>query len=198
MSKVMKKIYMFILIGILVVIAGILVGLFLGNSGKTSDLEPELETKLASNLQNIENQIEIVTTSNVEEKTSPNCLFIFEVYYKECEHTLKDKKQILPDCVNKTEEELQDEYKEWEIKEFTNTNVTFYQEKEGICDQHYVIRDNNGYVAIYKIDSLGNELLREKTEIVTTYLPDTDKDRLKEGIKVNGQEELNATIEDYE
>lgn len=194
----MKKIYLFILIGILVVIAGVLVGLFLGNSGKTSDLESESETKLASNLQSIENEMKIATTSNIEIKTSPNCLFVFEVYYKQCEHTLTEKKEILPDCVNKTEEELQDKYKEWKIKEFTNTMVTFYQEKDEICDEHYVIKDNDGYVAIYKVDSLGNETLKEKTEIVTTYLPDTDKNRLKEGIKVNGQEELNATIEDYE
>ena len=93
---------------------------------------------------------------------------------------------------------MQDKYKEWKIKEFTNTMVTFYQEKDEICDEHYVIKDNDGYVSIYKVDSLGNETLKEKTEIVTTYLPDTDKNRLKEGIKVNGQEELNATIEDYE
>ena len=30
------------------------------------------------------------------------------------------------------------------------------------------------------------------------YLPESDKQSLKEGIKANGREELNALIEDYE
>ena len=62
----------------------------------------------------------------------------------------------------------------------------------------YIVKENNGYVAIYTEDSLGKEILKETTEIVTAYLPETDLVRLREGIKVIGKENLNAIIEDYE
>lgn len=193
----MDKKYIILLFVIVTIIAGIIVGVVLFNRNNTTNLEPQAERQLASNIE-LENGIKIVQTSNAEIKTSPNCLFTFETYYKECEHTINERQDIPKECVNQTEEELQEKYKDFMIKEFTSAEVIFYQEREGICNQHYIIRDNNGYVAIYTVDSFGKETLKETTEIVTAYLPEADKLELKEGIKAIGQEELNARIEDYE
>jgi len=193
----MKKRYIIILSIAITIILGVIVGIWLSNRNRTSNLEPETKSKLAVE-ENIQNEIQIIQTANTQIKTSPNCLFIFETYYKECEHITNEKIDIPKQDVNKTEEDLQEKYKDYMIKEFTANEVTFYQEKEGICKEHYVIRDNNGYVAIYTIDSFGQEILKETTEIVTTYLPEADKMELKKGIKAIGQEELNAHIEDYE
>lgn len=194
----MSKKYIIILITIAVVVAGIIVGVVLGGEDKTLNLQPEIDTKLATENQDLENEVQIITTSNIEVKTSPNALFVFQTYFKQCEHIKVERIEIPKEYVNQTEEYLQEKYKDWKIQEFTPSQVAFYQEQEGICNEHYVIRENNGYVAIYMIDSLGKETLKETTEIVTSYLPETDKMRLQEGIKVIGQENLNATIEDYE
>ena len=61
-----------------------------------------------------------------------------------------------------------------------------------------MIKENNGYIAIYYLDEQGNETLKETTSIVMQYLPETDIERLKQGIHVVGDEQLNATLEDYE
>ena len=193
----MRKKYIIILSVIITIILGVVVGIWISNRNRTSNLEPETKSKLAVE-ENLQKEIQIIQTANTQIKTSPNCLFIFETYYKECEHITNEKIDIPKQDVNKTEEDLQEKYKDYMIKEFTANEVTFYQEKEGICKEHYVIRDNNGYVAIYTIDSFGQETLKETTEIVTTYLPEADIQNLKEGIKAVGQEELNAHIEDYE
>ena len=95
-------------------------------------------------------------------------------------------------------EEIKEKYPGWEIKEFGKEQIIFYKEQEGICNEHYIIKDNNGYVSIYLIDEQGKEELKELTEIVTAYLPQTDKDALEQGIKVVGREQLNATLEDFE
>jgi len=185
-------------IAIIAILAGFIIGLFLAGKNKTSNLEPEIESKLAKEEQNVENKMELIATSHMEIKTSPNAIFIFETYYQECQHTNIERDEIPKECVNQTENDLQEKYRDWKIKEFNQAEVTFYKEKEGICGQHYVIKEHQGYVAIYTVDSFGKETLKETTEIVTSYLPETDKLRLKEGIKVYGQENLNATIEDYE
>ena len=62
----------------------------------------------------------------------------------------------------------------------------------------YIIREKNGYIAIYQVNEEGKELLREITQISTNYLPEIDKKKLKDGIKAIGREELNSIIEDYE
>lgn len=194
----MRREYKILLIAVATVVAGIVVGMIIGGKNKTSPIEPEAQTKLARETKNLENEVQMVETSVVEVKTSPNTLFVFETYYKGCKHTTIERNEILAEYVNQTEEDLQEPYRDWKIKGFTTEEVTFYQEKEGICGEHYIIRENNGYIAIYQINSLGTETLKETTEIVTSYLPETDRLRLKEGIQVEGQENLNATIEDYE
>ena len=194
----MRKKYIITILAIITIIAGVIIGIWISSKNRTSNLEPESKSQLAKNTQNFENEIKIIETSYSEIKTSPNCLFIFQTYYKECEHTINEKQEIPKECVNQTEEELQEKYKDLKIKEFSSAKVTFYEEKEGICNEHYIIKDNNGYISIYTIDSFGKETLKETTQIVTTYLPEADKIRLKEGIKAIGKEELNAYIEDYE
>jgi len=193
----MKKSYMWIIIGICaIIVLGIIVGIFV-NKNSTKD-EQKVETKLVSTEQNIQNGIELISTSYAEVKASPNCLFEFKTYYKGCKHTTTKRENIPEELVNKTEIEMQDRYKDYKIEEFTANNIVLYQEKEGICDEHYLLKENNGYIAIYKIDNAGKEILKENTQIVTTYLPETDKQNLKNGIKIIGRENLSLTLEDYE
>lgn len=194
----MRKKYIITLLVIITIIVGVVVGILLSGRNKTHNFEPETKSQLAKNTQILQNEIQIIETANTEIKTSPNCLFTFQTYYKECKHTINEKQDIPKQDVNQTEEELQEKYRDFVIKEFSPNEVTFYEEKEGICNEHYIIKDNNGYVSIYTIDSFGKEILKETTEIVTMYLPESDKQSLKEGIKANGREELNALIEDYE
>ena len=194
----MRKTYIIITLAIIAIIAGITIGFMIANKGETSNLQQGPESTLAKSAQNMENEIQIVTTSNMEIKTSPNTLFIFQIHYKECDHTIIKREEISQEEVNQTEEDLQEKYRDWAIQEFTDEQVVFYQEQEGICNEHYILKDTNGYVTIYNVDSTGKETLQEVTEIVTNYLPETDKIQLKEGIQINGQDKLNAALEDYE
>ena len=100
--------------------------------------------------------------------------------------------------VNKTKEELEKIYKNWNIVTFRSDEVLFYKELEEICDEHYMLKELDGYIAIYILDEQNNPTLKEMTAIVTAYLPEEDVERLKEGIKVTGKEGLNQALEDYE
>ena len=44
----------------------------------------------------------------------------------------------------------------------------------------------------------GEQKELETTGITTEYLPETDKINMKKGIQVNGKQELNQLIEDFE
>lgn len=193
----MKKNYMWLILGICaIIILGVIVGIFI--SKNITKEEQKVETKLVSTEQNLQNSIEIISTSYAEVKASPNCLFEFKTYYKGCKHTTTKRENIPEELVNKTEIEMQDKYKDYKIENFTANNIVFYQEKEGICNEHYVLKENNGYIAIYKVDNAGKETLKETTQIVTTYLPEADRQSLKNGIQIIGKENLSLTLEDYE
>ena len=65
-------------------------------------------------------------------------------------------------------------------------------------DTHFLVKDVNGYITIYYIDDLGEEILYKETDISTEYLSVTDLDDLEIGIEVIGYEELNKLIENFE
>ncbi len=61
-----------------------------------------------------------------------------------------------------------------------------------------MVKDKEGQVTIYQILPNGEQEEVEVTGITTEYLPETDKINMEKGIGVNGKQELNQLIEDFE
>lgn len=137
-------------------------------------------------------------TSMVEEKVSPNATLIIKKHYSGCGHTTKDYAEIPAELVNLKEDEVRETLTGWELKGFSANEVVILKELTGICNEHYVLREKDGVIAIYTENENGDEILHEITEISTDYLTEQDREELKQGIKAIGKEELNSTIEDYE
>ena len=196
----MRKYYIISIIGIIIFAILITIGVSIY---KNSNLQQQGEAKNVvekNEMQNnlVNSNIELVTTASEEEKTSPNCLFIFKTYYKKCEHIKVEREKITETMVNKTREDLESIYKNWNIVTFRNNEVLFYKEEEGSCGEHYLLKELEGKIAIYNIDEQNNLNLYEETEILTNYLPEEDINRLKQGIRVEGKDKLNQALEDYE
>ena len=159
-------------------------------------------TTVAKNIEKknneIENKLELLQTDASTEKTTPNTRLVLKKTYEECGHTINEYVQISEDMVNKTQEEIEEEYSEWEVDEFSTTQLELIKEVEGVCNQHYMLRPKDGVVAIYKMDQHGNETLQETTAIAIEYLTEEDLEQLEEGVRVYGEENLNAMIEDFE
>lgn len=187
----------YIIIGIvLTIMIGIFTGILIFNKGvqlaqQQGNNEEIVENKLSD-------EIQITATGAKEEKTTPNTLLTFKTFYKKCGHTIDVKEEITENLVNKTETQLRESFKDWQMKNFSAKQVELYKEKDEICNEHYIIKEKNGYVAIYLLDQNQKETLQEVTQIAVVYLPQTDQMQLKEGIKVVGKQEVNATLEDYE
>ena len=202
----MKKIWMIIPI-ILVILIGIVVGRLIYNNN----------VKLANKNNIIQNEINIasekvtddcieeyqevqeeVVANSQEEKISPNCLLILKKYYDECNHTINEYVDVPQDLVNGTEEDLKKEYPYWQIEKYSSNEIILYKEFNSNCGQHFVLREDEGKITVYKINENNEEEIYEKTEISVEYLSETDKGKISEGIKVNGIEELNQLLEDFE
>lgn len=196
-----KKYITRIIITIIFVVIVTITIIFYNNERNNHNLDTQVKTKLTTteveNL-NQEYNLQMISTIASEEKVSPMAILIFKTKYNDCNHIAIDRLEIPKELVNNTEDEIKEKYKDWKIEQFSSNEIIFYQEKDGMCKEHYVLRDKDGYLAIYTVDSYGNETLKEMTQIVTTYLPETDVMRLKNGIEVVGKEKLNATLEDYE
>lgn len=202
----MKKNWIIILI-IVAIIIGVIIGALVYNKETNTEnniiqneIEEISEKTTNVSIQNKEElgEIEEIETNSNEEKISPNCLLTLKRYYKECGHLLNEYISIPQNLVNKTQKELEDQYPNWKIEKYSSTQITLYNEFESSCGQHFVLRSDNGKIVIYKINEDDIEELYQKTEIAIDYLTETDKIEIENGIRVNGIEELNQLIEDFE
>ena len=194
-----------ILLTIIVVIGAVITG-FIIYSQNSSEKEETIVEEIAEEVntsKNDENKVEInttntITTNSKEERISPNAFITFKETYKECGHTTSEFVEVPEEFVNLSKEELQERYGEWKIEKFTDTDIILSKEVEGSCNEHFLVKDVDGIVTVFKVLDNGTKEEYQVTDIATEYLTDTDKIEMEKGIKVNGKQNLNQLIEDYE
>lgn len=195
----MKKTIWIIVFLIIAIIIGFFLGKYLYNLEENKkELEKDIQNTTYDNLINNTNTLKIETSVS-EDKISINTEVIEEIYYIECDHLLKYSRKDIKNLINMTKEQLAKKYPEWEVKEFCKDKVILYKEEADYCEEHFLVKDVDGFVTIYAIDN--EEKIRELvkvTEIETKYLTENDLEALKEGIKVYTGQKLNKLIEDFE
>ena len=144
------------------------------------------------------NNLEVISTNYSGLKISPNTTIVFEKYYNKCNHKDVTQEKSNENVVNLNEEELQELYSDWIIKQFSIDRVVLYKEVEEYCGEHYILKEKDGYIGIFKIKKDGKEELIKMTNIATQYLPETDRLNIKEGLKVFSKDNLNKILEDFE
>lgn len=141
---------------------------------------------------------ELLQANSTEKKVSPNAIFILKKEYEDCGHTIKEYINAPNDTINKTEREIKELYGNWEIQNFSNNEIVMSKKEVGECGEHYIIKENDEKIVVYKLKENSEEEFYKETEIITRYLPEEDKEKIKNGIRVNGKEALNCLLEDYE
>ena len=196
----MRKFWIIMIIIVVLLALGGSIGIYIYNLKNTSNKNSVKAKELADELKKtlVEEEQNTVSTSSKNIKKSHNSIVVKNTLYKICNHEIRQTEAIPVELVNKEEKDIQQYYKDWEIKKYSPTEVVLYREKDEYCDKHYVLRENNGVIAIYKIDDNNKETLRENTQIQTKYLPEIDLIKLKSGIYAIGEEELNSILEDFE
>ena len=190
------------IIAIIVIIGAIIIGVQICKPNKeqediiTKVSDEKIEDDCTDEYQEI--QEEMLQANSTEEKISPNCFITMKKTYNKCGHTTSEYIAIPKELVNKTIEDLKEKYAGWTIDKFSDTQIVISKKEEGECGEHYIVKDKEGKVVIYKLLEDGTEKEYEVTDISTEYITDTDKINMKNGIKVNGKHELNQLIEDFE
>ena len=96
-------------------------------------------------------------------------------------------------------DECTEEYEMLQNKAITTSTSTSKKVNESPKnEEQFILKEVEGKIVIYTIEKNGEEKLFEKTEISTEYLPKKDRLELEQGIKLQGKEELNQFIENFE
>lgn len=109
---------------ITIILVGIILGFFTGiYLYRINKMDTQIKTeKIAETIDDNNTKTEELnhlSVSNSEEKTSPNCIVVLKIYYEVCNHLIETRKNIDEAEVNLTEAELKEKFKEWELQKFT-------------------------------------------------------------------------------
>ena len=193
----MNKWWIIAIIAILLIISSA-IGIYAYYVKYKTDQNTIKGKQLAEDIKNTiieENTLETVSNQNI---ISPNALVKKTTYFEVCNHEITDIEDIPNELINKEEKEVKEYYKDWNIKLYSPTKIEIEKKLNDFCDRHFELKEHEGVIGIYKIDKLNNRVFREDTQIQTKYLPEMDLIRLKDGIQVIGEEELNSVLEDFE
>ncbi len=209
----MSRVYEYIFImGALV--AGLSIGLYAGvkyNPNATISYERIANNEVAkpiqdvviSNLQNDnvdisnEKKEDIVQVSMAEVKISPYAKMMIKKKYKKCGHSTVDVVDIPMEIINYTKAELQEKYDGWKIESFDEEEIVLSREINANCEDHYVIKESEGKVFVYKelTDTMTN--LIEKLDLNVESLPEEERGELQAGVEIYGEEALATWKENY-
>ena len=99
-----------------------------------------------------------------------------------------------PALIGMTRPELATMFADWQVIEFSPYAVRL-QQNSLLSRRQFIITSHEGFIAVFYDDETSD--LKELTARPIAALPQSEQDRLAQGIKVTGNEELLRALEDF-
>jgi len=176
-----KKLFRYLILFILLMVVGFSFGYF-----KTfiSLRENHADRDRTENIDNHD-------VSNIKEvKLKPGAKMIYVTFYSGCGHEIRQEEPMDDRFSGFRRQQLEKEIKDWKIESFTPDEVILKKQVDGLCDEHYYIGLNDGYVTLFRgLPGAQSEIL-EKTDILADTLREEDRAMLEKGIIIKSREEF--------
>lgn len=194
----LKKIY-FILFFILVIFISIIsasIGYYMYDRKNSNNSNNLVESKQVASTDLFKQQEKPVDNLKVA-KITPSTKMTYEYFYKGDNIT-----EVVEDVppyflIDLTRNDLETNFKDWRVKSFSPTEVVMQKVIDDVSTQHYIVREYEGYVAIYYEKEINGTNLKEITDISLEGLPKEEQEKIKNGIKITGKENLMKFLESY-
>lgn len=137
-----------------------------------------------------------------EGKISPNTIIEERILYKECGDLITNHQTPSSAVINMTKEEytkhLLKEGSTLKIISFSNNKVVIWGERDFSCKEHYIIGEEDGNIAVFKIGENGERILYKNfVDYPIELLMELDQEKIQKGIRVNSEEELSDVLENF-
>jgi hypothetical protein len=131
----------------------------------------------------------------------PNTEIVYrERYVKGVEYNRDVVEGATAEVVGMTKEEAEEYFKNkgYLVIDFSNERVLLVKDiKDKWPSGCFVVKEKDGFVAIFEVDENGELKLVKVTELKVTDLPDTDREEVIKGKVYESLEDANELIEEY-
>jgi len=152
------------------------------------------------NSENLANEFEL---SQIEDNyIGPNTKIVYTIFYLECKHSIEEIEYPKVEMINMTEEQfkeyIKNKFPDWKVISFSHSLINIRVEKPHLCPNHFIIGEEKGKIAIYKIDEDGKKVLDKILDNApVSLLKEIDQEKLKKGIVVDSLDEVYDILENF-
>lgn len=137
-----------------------------------------------------------------EEHIGPNTMIEYRTYYTECNHETVETTEPEKNMINMTKDNFKEfiinNHPKWKIDFFSHDKIVIITEKKHLCQNHYVIGEKDGKIAVFRIDDKGERILDKiYNDAPISLLKEIDQEKIMKGIITDNKEELSDILEDY-
>lgn len=160
------------------------------------------EKLISSEKNKKENKDKDIAIIKEEEKISPNTIIEERILYKECGDLIINNRTPNSTIINMTKEEyssyISKELSLFKIISFSGNKIVLWEERDFICDKHFIIGEEDGKIAIFKIGEQGEKVLDKVfDDYPIELLMELDQEKIQKGIRVDSEEELSDVLENF-
>ncbi len=160
------------------------------------------ETK-AYAIENIVQQIkeeQIQTTEVVVDmnRITSSTKLVYEYYYEGDGQVRREEETAPYFLIDMTRQDIEEKYPDWQLQSFSKSEVVMRKNIPGKMEERYIIREYDGYVAVFYEQPKDGVILKEITDTPISSLTEEEQNKLKIGITILGEEALMNALEDYE
>lgn len=145
-----------------------------------------------------EKEQETALASSAEEKITPSTKMTYEYYYPEDGITQIQEEEPPYFLLDLTLSDLLKYYPNWTVVSFSSREVVMRKEVDGQSNEHYIVGQQDGYIAVFYQKEQNGISLHTLTDTPVSTLSHAEQVRLSDGIEVVGEENLAKILEDYE
>lgn len=157
-------------------------------------------TKLNHHKENeLESELQIIKDDNI---ITPNTIIEERIHYLLCNHVITKNRSPENEIVNMSRQEYL-EYLEVvnpniKLISFSPRKITLGLTKNHLCENHYIISEENGFIAVFRIGENGERLLQSVfSDYPISLLMEIDQEKIIKGIQVDSEEELMEILENF-
>lgn len=168
----------------------------MGKKANLNDISKLNRNKINNNEQT---DLEIIKEDNV---ISPNTIIEERIHYLTCNHIITKIRAVETEIVNMKKQDyidyLEEKSPSTKLISFSSNRITLGLTKNYLCENHYIIGEENGFIAVFCIEENGERVLKTVfKDNPISLLMEIDQEKITKGIVVDSEEELTEILENF-
>lgn len=133
-----------------------------------------------------------------KDKITASTKMVYEYYYEGDGYV--DRVEDTPPyfLIDLDRDKLIEKMDDWQVLKFSDSEVVMRKNVSGNGRQNYIISEYEGLIAVFYEEPVNGEKIMEISDTPVNSLPEEERIKIKNGIKVRGQNELIKYMENYE